>query len=79
MVAPTTIHLLEVLGDGFVYVVTLTDELVSLDNGSYHWVPALNLKDLFCGCVERLHISRSKVLLECVKDLVVVEFPCELE
>ena len=44
-------------------MVTFADELVSFDPGSYHWIPALNLKDLFCSSVERLHISRSNVPL----------------
>ena len=79
LVALTSVYLLEVLGDCLIYVVALADELVSLDHGSHHWIPALNLEDLFCSRVERLHISRSKVLLKCVKNLVVMEFPCELK
>ena len=78
MVALTSVHLLEVLGDCLIDVVALADELVSLDHGSHHRIPALNLEDLFCSGVERLHISRSEVSMECVQDLVVVKVPCEL-
>ena len=78
MVAFTSIHILEVLGDCLVHVVALTDELVSFDHGSHHWVSTLDLQDLLCSCVKRLHIPRSEVPLECVQDLVVVKLTCEL-
>ena len=79
MVLSSTIDFLEVLGDCLVHMVAFGYELLLFDHGPQNWVPALDLQDLLSGGVEGFHVSCSEVPLECVQNLVIVEFPCELE
>ena len=79
MVPSSTIDLLEVLGNCLVHMVAFSYQLLLFHHGPHHWVPTLDLQDSLRGGVEGFHVSCSEVPLECVQNLVIVEFPCELE
>ena len=73
------VYLLEVLSDCCIHLVSLTNELLLLDDGPHHRVAALDLQHFFRGGIEGLHVACPEVSLEGVKDLVVVELSCELQ
>ena len=79
MVLSSTIHFLEVLSDCLVHMVAFGYKLLLFDHGPHDWVPTLDLQDLLGGGVEGFHVSCLEVPLECVQNLVIVEFPRELE
>ena len=73
------VYLLEVLSDCCIHLVSLTNELLLLDDGPHHRVAALDLQHFFRGGIEGLQVACPEVSLEGVKDLVVVELSCELQ
>ena len=72
LVVSTCIHLLEVLGDRFIHLVSVADQLVIYDDGSNHRVAALHPQDFLSCCVEGLQVAGSEEIAELIQHLMVM-------